>query len=157
MSKLNDVAEELKTKLEAHAGLAGIPWHVDRQENIEGHVKKAWRKAKNGVVGTIIWAGNTKEPEATLRFDAQFVVELWGRSILQDGDNALDDYNEEIVKALDGIGIAAAAPTLSGDPAGTEIHHYHRARVGDTTRLETDTKIMRDGTDVFVTVQLLRS
>lgn len=155
MSKVYQVAAEMVALLEGHAALDGVPWHVDRQGNIEQHISKAILKAKTGtvqgVVGVILFAGTQRV--AKRRFLATYVVELWGRSTLQGADNALDDLDEELWLALDGARISAAALANSAAPALQQAHCYEEMEIGSTTVL-LSTKYDRHATEARVAIQL---
>jgi len=100
MSRVLDIAELIKARLESRPALAGVDIVVDRQKDLATVVSKGVGKAK-GCCVTILFEGfqvpdrNTPGPQVRPRY----TLRVWSRPIIKD-DLPADEVVEEIARAL---------------------------------------------------------
>ena len=100
MSRMLDIADAIKTRLEAVTALAGIDVVVDRQKDIAVLIAKSVGRAKGSCI-TILWDGfgvpdaNTSGPQVTSRY----TIRTWSRPVINN-ETPADELVEEISKAL---------------------------------------------------------
>jgi hypothetical protein len=100
MSRMLDIADAIKTRLESRAALEEIPVVVDRQKDIAVLIAKSVGRSKGSCI-TILWDGfgvpdpNTSGPQVTSRY----TLRTWSRPVINN-ETPADELVEEICKAL---------------------------------------------------------
>jgi hypothetical protein len=100
MSRMLDIADAIKTRLESRAALEEIPVVVDRQKDISVLIAKSVGRSKGSCI-TILWDGfgvpdpNTSGPQVTSRY----TLRTWSRPVINN-ETPADELVEEICKAL---------------------------------------------------------
>jgi hypothetical protein len=100
MSRMLDIAEAIKTRLEGRAALAEVPVLVDRQKDVATKVAAAVGRAAGSLI-TILWEGftvpdpNTSGPQVTSRY----TLRTYSRPVIST-ETPADELVQEICKAL---------------------------------------------------------
>jgi hypothetical protein len=100
VSRVLNIADAIKTRLESRPALAGVDVIVDRQKDLSTLVAKGVGRAKGSCI-TILWDGfsvpdaNASGPQVTSRY----TLRTWSRPIINDEVPA-DELVEEVAKAL---------------------------------------------------------
>jgi hypothetical protein len=100
MSRMLDIADAIKARLESRPGLAGIDVVVDRQKDIAVLIAKSTGRAKGSCI-TILFEGfgvpdrNTSGPQVT----ARYTLRTWSRPVINN-ETPADELVEEIARAL---------------------------------------------------------
>jgi hypothetical protein len=100
VSRMLDIADAMKARLESRAGLAGVDVVVDRQKDIATQIAASLGKAKGSLI-TILFEGfavpdrNGSGPQVT----ARYTLRTWSRPILE-SETPADVLVEEIAKGL---------------------------------------------------------
>lgn len=146
MSRISSAGAGIEAKLEALPAMAGIDVLYDRQKDVEAAALAAVEKAK-GIFVTVMFMGKRKRREGVGRWQAVYLIQVWGRPIIRDGDTPIDDIVEAIEAALDGESIDGAAPD------GIDGHYYHEVEVRDVG-LIPDRTWLKFGIEVELDLQL---
>jgi hypothetical protein len=117
MSRYLTIAEDIKARLdekftdeagEFAVALAGVTVIVDRQKDILTMVNTSVTKA-TGCVVTVLWTGFGRAP--TGERTATYVLRVYSRPVLLEGNYPADDIVERIATVLDEWVPAAASST----------------------------------------------
>lgn len=103
MSAFLDKSNAIKARLESVTALADVDILVDHQKDIRSEFNKAISKIKGGVVTIFFDSYSTDEENvADSRVISDFILLVWTKPIIRDGDLPSDDIVSEIHKSLHG-------------------------------------------------------
>ena len=103
MSAFLDKAEAIKTRLEAISALSSVTVLIDNQKEIASDFRKAMAKTKGAAVIIFFDGYETYEDDvAESEVVSNFVVTIWTKPILRDGETPAYDLVSEVHRSLHG-------------------------------------------------------
>lgn len=144
MSAFLDIADSIKTRLDAQTGMSGVDVIVERQQDVGSMVARAIAKHAGQGAAIITWTGgrNSDPMMAPPRFSVPFLITLFSKPVIRDGQTAADDIVETICYALH----------LWNPDA--DAHCYEDITVDGITLLDAGEKLLVHQIALSVTIQI---